>query len=716
MPILLAPWFLVIGVAAVVPVALHLLHRRRPKPMPFSSLRFLVEAAAKTRRSRHLTNFLTLLMRVLIILLLALSFAQPKVRFATWLPQGKRTVVLVLDGSASMGYQDGEKTCFMQATEWALQLLRSLDSGDAVALLVPGLPEPRVIFPAISDHEAAARALAEAKPGYGTVGLAEVLNDLLARLPEGGSGTGVEIHVFSDFQKTNCDLTALTAVTQRLPERDTLLFLNHVRPAVAANAGFVKTAFYPPAVLGDGEFQASATIRASSDYQGGNTLRLIVNGEEQGRRAFSILPAQTAMEGMSGHATGEAEFVQGQVELDPDGLAADNISRFCLPRIPGIPVLLVDGSARADQGTRDTFFLDRAIQPRGKARTLFLPKTIDWQALLAGERQEGFNVIFVCNPPSLGETAVARLSDFARDGGTVVLMPGQQEALERELRTLQPLQTIKVRKEELGDGKSFSLVGSLAPAELEKRLLSVIPAPSSLVVRRRLLLSDLPAGARTLFQYPDGAPFLVEVPFGLGSFWLASVSANRDWSEWPLSPFFVVLTQELIKSCAHRHLTSLTTTVGNSLPFEWQEEATELEFRLRDPAGRERVLNVKRADNNRPVVLNGFDEPGFYRVARGAKERMIAVNVPPEEGDLSYLTVDEMAGGLPGDRVQQASAWQDQQQNLVNLRHGRPLWPFLLCIAFFLAATEEIFANLRSRTAGFSQSLRLFLKQGGRAK
>ena len=47
-------------------------------------------------------------------------------------------------------------------------------------------------------------------------------------------------------------------------------------------------------------------------------------------------------------------------------------------------------------------------------------------------------------------------------------------------------------------------------------------------------------------------------------------------------------------------------------------------------------------------------------------------------------------------------------------RTSGTLWPFLLCLAFFLAASE-IFANLRSHT-GFSQSLRLFLKQGGRAK
>ena len=48
----LAPWFMLASAVAAVPLALHLLHRRRPQPVPFSTIRFLREAIASTRRSR----------------------------------------------------------------------------------------------------------------------------------------------------------------------------------------------------------------------------------------------------------------------------------------------------------------------------------------------------------------------------------------------------------------------------------------------------------------------------------------------------------------------------------------------------------------------------------------------------------------------------------------------------------------------------------------
>jgi len=544
--------------------------------------------------------------------------------------------------------------------------------------------------------------------------MVEVLNDLLSRLPSGRESLGLEVHVFSDFQSSNCDTSQLESVGAELAEREILVFLNHVRPLVAANAGISKASFYPPAILGDGEFQANTHIRASADYSGGNTLRLSINSQEQARHVFRLLPDQALSVSLGGKAGGEEGSVLGKLELDTDGFAADNTYRFSLPRLPGIPVLLVDGSARGEGSGRETFFLRYAIQPRGKARTVFLPKSMDWQTFVASDVGD-FNVLYVCNPPSFGEAAVTRLETFVRNGGTAVMMPGQHDTLQKQLPLLGPLKGLRVRKENLPEGKSLAIVSSQTPSELEKKLLAIMPPPAALVVRRRLRFSELPGNASRVFQYSDGAAFMFEAPFGQGSFWVLSVSGNRDWSEWPLTPFFVVMQQELIKSSARRSLTGLTTNVGGVVAMEWTEDATELDFRMRNPLGRERMVTVNRADTDKPVILSGFDEPGFYHLERGGKKRAIAVNIPGEESNLGYLREDELGQSLRPASVYQADTWHKHQQNLVNLHHGRPLWPFLLCLAFFFAVTEEIFANLRSRSAGFPDVLRQFMRRGARA-
>ena len=201
MPIFLAPIFLAGVLIAAVPVVLHLLHRRQPKPVPFSTLRFLQTAVARTRRSRQVTNLLTLLMRVLILLLLALAFSMPKVRFVRWLPAGARTIVVVLDASASMRCVNGDSTSFEHAKAWATDLTKSLAEGDRVAVIAPGAVESMVVFPAISDRTRVLTALAALQPGHGHVDVVAALADALGRLDFGKGQTGLEVHLFSDFHR-----------------------------------------------------------------------------------------------------------------------------------------------------------------------------------------------------------------------------------------------------------------------------------------------------------------------------------------------------------------------------------------------------------------------------------------------------------------------------------------------------------------------------------
>ena len=714
MPFFAAPLFLWSCLAVAIPVAIHLLHRRKPRPVLFSTLRFITEAVARTRRSRNVTHAIVLAMRMLILLLLAFAFSRPTVRFATWLPEGARTVILVLDGSVSMRYRDGDLSCFDRCRTWALKLIEAMDTSDRTAVLVPGRPQPSVVFPPVSDHDAVHRQVRDLEPGFGTANLVQTLSETVSRLVDNGEKTGIEIHVFSDFQQSAWNTAEAEGLSNRLAELGFLLFLNRVTPQVAANCGIQRTAFYPPGILGDGQFSANAQIRASADFAGQNAIRLVVQDAERQKRTFSLRPAQTVSESLGASASGDARSVTGFLELETDALIEDNLFRFSLPRLPGIPILLVDGSARGEQGTRDTFFLRYAIQPRGKAKTIFLPRIVDWPTFGSRDPRE-FRVLFVCNPPDLPSGVAEKIMRFAQSGGTVVFMPGEHEALTEQITRLEPFSSLVLRKETFPEETSLALVSADRPADLEKRMAAIVPTPPTIIVRRRLVFTRTPEGSRSLYQYPEGAPFAIEVSVGQGSLWLMSVSANRDWSEWPLSPLFVICSQELIKSAASRNLPSLVTRVGEALALEWQEEAVEIDFRLTSPDGRTRMVAVSRTNSQQPVILRGFDTPGFYRLERNGDERMIAVNCPEEESNLNYTAVEELRLSLHSAETYFAASWHELQQQLVDLRQGRPLWPLLLSMAFLVAVTEELLSNVRSRASGLPRSLQQFLRKGGRA-
>jgi len=714
MPVFLAPLYLLAGLAAAIPIAIHLLHRRRPRPVPFSTLRFLQEAVARTRRSRNVTHIIALLFRVLIILLLACAFARPKVQFATWLPEGARTVILVLDCTASMQFMDGDKSNFETAREWARKLLASLNEADQVAVVAAGAKDPWVLFPPVSDHAAAVRALDDLQPGYGTAQLTSILRELVHRFDESSVDKGAEIHVFSDFQETGWNSVEAEDLARELARRQTVVFLNHVRPEVVANAGIEDAIFHPPALLGNGRFTAIARVVSSPDYRGPNSLRLHIDGAEISRTTFTLRPAQTLEQSIESRAPDGEGAVTGTLELEKDALEADNVFYFSLARFPGIPVLLVDGSARGPgSATQDTLFLRYALQPRGRVRTLFLPRIVDWATFLSTDPRR-FRVLFLSNPPELSTTAAMKIKQFLNGGGTVVVFPGAFAALEKGWAALPGLKGANARKVTLDEEKAVSLLRSESPDEIEKRLVQIIPDKPAFVLRRRLLFDGIPSDATGVWQYADGKPFIFTVRVGRGRLWVASVSANRDWSDWPLTPWFVVFIQELGKQAASQRLPVLTGRIDSPLAIPWEEDALEIDLRVSGPAGA-RMVSVKRRDPADPVVLDGFDRPGVYRIEHGGLVRKVAVNLPKDECRMTFVGREEAAFSLRAASVYQAGNWEELQQRLADVRIGRPVWPVLLALAFFLALTEELFANFRSRAAGLPEALRQFLRRGGRA-
>jgi hypothetical protein len=94
-----APLFLLAGaLAALVPLALHLIRRRTPSRSPLPTARFLAEDARSSIRVSHPTDRLLLALRMLLLLLAGAALAKPR---WTPAPQGTREVVL-LDRSAAM--------------------------------------------------------------------------------------------------------------------------------------------------------------------------------------------------------------------------------------------------------------------------------------------------------------------------------------------------------------------------------------------------------------------------------------------------------------------------------------------------------------------------------------------------------------------------------------------------------------------------------------
>jgi hypothetical protein len=97
----LAPLWLSLAGAALVPLLLHLLRRRIGTRVEFPAARYLARAEREHSRSLRLRNLLLMVLRVVAVLLVALAAAGPVARWATGAGHAPAAVAIVVDNSLS---------------------------------------------------------------------------------------------------------------------------------------------------------------------------------------------------------------------------------------------------------------------------------------------------------------------------------------------------------------------------------------------------------------------------------------------------------------------------------------------------------------------------------------------------------------------------------------------------------------------------------------
>jgi hypothetical protein len=161
-------------------------------------------------------------------------------------------------------------------------------------------------------------------------------------------------------------------------------------------------------------------------------------------------------------------------------------------------------------------------------------------------------------------------------------------------------------------------------------------------------------GARTMLQFADGSPALVERSVDRGRVLLWTSSISMAWNNLPAKPDFVPLMLNAVGSLAPRPHLWRNAAPGD--PVEEPLDSAAANAALRTPDGRQVTLPV-RLRAGRPVVrLEGRngpeadDRPGIYEVTPGTVIRRFCINVDPTIGDLRAYPLEalraESAGGL----------------------------------------------------------------------
>jgi hypothetical protein len=652
---LLAPAFLLGLLAVGLPWWLHRLSSDNPNKQKFSSLMFLEPGEPRRVLAKKVQYLLLLALRIGVLALLALAFAEP----AIWrTPQaagaeGARLHLIVLDGSASMGYGDR----WQRARAAANDVLDALGNDDRAQLVLAGRVF-EVLGPATGDVAALRQTLNTVEPGVFRLEYGQLMRSIdgvlrTAQLP-------VVLDLVTDVQASGLP----ARFGELAPRRPAEVVIHDVADGPAAN--WTVDGFAASALSGE----LTANVRSFAAEAATRTLTLTQNG-----RAVAEQTVAVAAGGRAQATFAALDLASGpnrvEVALTPgDELAADDRRYLAIKRPEPRSVLLV----APDVEGRGALFTSAALET---LTTLALTPTVRTSPL-GDPPLATYSFVVVTDAGLLDASQTTALQDYVESGGRVLLAAGPRSA---------GLAVVPITGQALRSNPQMGARGNVSIGEVD----ATHPALRGVEELRAASFSryiDVAPAAedRVLMRLADGTPLLLERPLGAGRVLLFTSSLDREWNDLPVQPAFV----PLMAGVANHLLGGAGFTSEADLGSTLAVRALGLQGgQIFDPRGAAALGLGAGSDD---VLL---DQVGFYEVVGGGTTEVVAVNFDPRESDLAPLDAAtlERWRGLGTRAADQTQAVAAATEPTVPSSLG----PWLVIFLLMLVVVESVVGNWHLR-------------------
>ncbi|ODS53739.1 MAG: hypothetical protein ABS36_14065 [Acidobacteria bacterium SCN 69-37] len=684
----LAPIFLV-GLAAVaVPILVHLIQRERRTVVEFPSLMFVRRIPYESSERRRIHNWPLLLLRLAALAAIVTAFARP---FATVDPvaaavTGDREVVVLLDRSASMGYGDR----WSRAQAEARRVIDGLDTGDrATLVLFDDTPEETVR--ATADHGTLRAAVDNAAVSSGATRFAPALRLAQSRLATSG-GARQDVFLITDFQRSGW----ARQEDVQWPEGATftpIAIADEATESVAATGVVLEREAFSGA--------ERVTVTAALANRGNSAVSrldvaLEIDGRVVERRDVDIAPESTTAVSFEPVTVSESN-VQAVIRAGTDKLPQDNAFYFVLSPSRPVSVLVVQGDETPAAAGR---FLSTALD---LGREPAFRSEIVSSARLTPAQLEGRSVVVV-NDAALGSAAAALLTSFVERGGGLFLVLGDRSPAGADWPLLPgalsaPVDRLAVR------GGSFGYVDYSHPALDEFR----DPRNGSLTGMRFLRYRGLrpTADDRVLARFDDGAAAMVERRVGSGRVIAFASTLDGTWNDVPRHAMYLPLVHEVTAYLAQYEVPAAWQTVGRMFDVSSPVSALVRDGQL-GADGVRGVRGVVLTPSGRQLTIGdggaesfALAEQGFYsvRLAGTGSRRpyVVAVNLSPEESDLTAMTPDAFLATMSGSGRSVATTREIEPLTPAEMEKRQSVWWFLLVAGLIALLAEAALSNRLSR-------------------
>jgi hypothetical protein len=650
----LSPWFLA-GLAAIgLPLWLHLLRQFKRTPQPFSSLMFFerrVQSSVRHRRLRYLT---LLALRLALLVLLALAFANPFILRGTASQTRRKLTLIAVDRSFSMRAHGHLE----RAKEEAHRLIRDLPGGflaQAAALdshleTLTGLEADRGGLNAAIDSIVAGDDVSS----YGE--LARAL-----RLLNKTANMRIEAHFISDMQQTS--LPSKGFVDLQL-EPGTTLELHSVAEPKTENWA-VENVTVAAQIFDPKTSRLTATIAGWQTPAASRQVSLLLNNKVVAMKSVGV-PAD-------GRA--QVEFLgfdvpyganRGEIRLEPhDALPEDDSYPFSVERADPRRVLFLYAGGR----NREGFYYKAAIESSMSAGLL-----VDLAPLEEVSNLDLSKFVFVVlsDPGELQSGVASKLRAYVTKGGGLFIAAGIDTARCGEI----PLTGDKVSGNNMAQGAGE--VDAQNPAMAEVGRFENVQFLSSLRVQPG-------EGAKVMAKFADGSPLFLEERVGEGRVLTFAGMLDNSNSDFPLHASYLPFVVQSGLYLAGASDNPSSVPVGTPVTLRHSRtEATAAD--VIGPTGKHELA---LGDAAKAMAFN-LSEAGFYEVqSASGKRSLLAVHPDRRESNLTVIPEDTLVLWRNTGSIAPA----DQTAAAPVLTAPWSLWRYVLLLVLFAACVESVFAS-----------------------
>ena len=619
-------WGLLLG---FLPILIHLFNRLRHRKLPWAAMMFLRMANRKSTKYAKVRQWLVLLFRMLAVMALVFALSRPLA--GGWIKgmmSGKPDVILIIiDRSASMGAQSGEKTRLERALSVMIDSAKSYGEGVRLVVMEHTDQRPREVKGGV---EALKNVV-----GNGVTDTAADIPTLLESaadwFKETNPGIG-EIWIASDLQASNWDPSAkvrwrqLSSKLDALPQsvRVRLMAMDEETPA---NVSVRLKSVVRQRVADRVELVLQLELSRGTALAGEVDLAVFVEGEENGE-TISLEGATHVHELRFPLRKGD-QSGWGYVELvdKEDGNAQDNVAYF----VYGEPVK----AKTAVVGNPDLFptqFLNLAAAP-DPANTNQVSEVIPPSGT-EGRIWTDYAMVLWQDKLPQGDSA-EKLTQYIKAGGLVVCFPNQAAdevrfnglgwgALKRyedngkQFETWQQLVAAETDQEHLGF-RITSYTDNEGPLQRTEEGL-YLPVDDLRVNQRRAIEGDGLIQA----SFEDGVPWLMTKTVGRGQIVFCGTRPSDQWSSLTEGLVLVPMLQRLLSQ--GEAMLSGRFVQGHMLSAG-DDRANEGERWVSEETGKGSVKDFN-------------SQAGVYRMG----QRIVAMNRPEREDLPPSLEADGVRG------------------------------------------------------------------------